>query len=463
MSLRWRISLAAAIASALVLVVAGALIVRLTERDQRSALDQQLASQAAVLAGPLTRVAGSAVATILQQAGATGIDGDRTVQVVSPAGTPTLTVGATLPASLGLVASGASTVVINGQRFRVYAVSGGSSRTLLRLRSGAAQQQVQVIAPLGPLQQQSRAIRRRVLTVGAGAVLAVVLMTWLFTGVALASLRRLRGMADEVATTEDLSLRLEPLEPPEVGDVVAAFNSMLARLDASATDRQRALDTARAFAADAMHELRTPLTSMGATLETLSAHHYGDDALVQAVAADHARVVGTLEALNALTVAELLPADREQVDLADVIELLANDSPRRHPGIAVTVILPPDPVMVIGAREALRMLLDNLLTNAERHGRSDGVTAVEIRTVRDGDSWLVTVDDDGRGFPAQDPNQLFSRFVRGAAADGERPPGSGLGLAIVAAQVHRHSGAVALGRSPLGGARVQLRLPVGTR
>ena len=183
----------------------------------------------------------------------------------------------------------------------------------------------------------------------------------------------------------------------------------------------------------------------------------GREQLVDDLVADHSRVVATLEALNALTVAEVAAPPVDPLDLADLIEVAAGEAPRRHPGLEVSVDVPQDAVQVAGSREAMRMVIDNLLANAQHHGRDPGderPVHVQIRVLRDGDSWLLTVDDDGPGFPA-DRDRLLGRFERG----GTSVPGSGLGLAIVAQQVRRHGGTMTLGESPQGGAQVAVRLP----
>jgi two-component system sensor histidine kinase PrrB len=458
MSLRTRIALSAALAAAVVMIFAGVLIVRLTESDQRATLDKALGQQARVLSGPLTRIDGSRLTTLLDRSGASAIDGDRTIQVVTATGDVKLAFGPALPATLGRTVAGASTVRLGDQRFRVFAIAGGVKYPLVARRTGAATEQVQIIAPLAPLDAQSRSISRRVFVVGAGAVIAIVIMAWLLTGAALTSLRSLRKVADEVATTDDLTRRLEPLRPPEIGAVVDAFNAMLGRLHISSVERAQALDTARSFAADAMHELRTPLTSMGVNLEALQQHPDADrEQLTTELVSDHARVVAALEALNALTVAETAPAPVEPLDLADLVDVIRNEAPRRHPGLAVSADLPPDPVQIAGSREAMRMVIDNLLSNAERHGR-EGASA-QVRVVialrRSGDEWVLTVDDDGVGFPAGDSERLLGRFERGSSV----APGSGLGLAIAAQQVRRHGGSIGLGRSSMGGASVEIHLP----
>jgi signal transduction histidine kinase len=69
---------------------------------------------------------------------------------------------------------------------------------------------------------------------------------------------------------------------------------------------------------------------------------------------------------------------------------------------------------------------------------------------------VVRVDDSGPGIPVAERSRVFDRFYRRA---GSETTGSGLGLAIVRAIAERHGAEVRLDDSPLGGLRVELRLP----
>jgi two-component system, OmpR family, sensor histidine kinase PrrB len=67
----------------------------------------------------------------------------------------------------------------------------------------------------------------------------------------------------------------------------------------------------------------------------------------------------------------------------------------------------------------------------------------------------ITVDDNGRGLPADEHETVLGRFRRGStAASG----GSGLGLALVAQQAALHGGRIELSDGPLGGLRATLTL-----
>ena len=69
------------------------------------------------------------------------------------------------------------------------------------------------------------------------------------------------------------------------------------------------------------------------------------------------------------------------------------------------------------------------------------------------------VEDDGPGIPVDQRERVFDRFHRTDAARDRVSGGTGLGLAIVRAIAEAHGGRVAAGRSPEGGARIELELP----
>jgi signal transduction histidine kinase len=96
-------------------------------------------------------------------------------------------------------------------------------------------------------------------------------------------------------------------------------------------------------------------------------------------------------------------------------------------------------------------MLGNLLDNACMWARS----AVQISATPDGETLVISVDDDGPGISAEQRNAVLAR---GARLD-ESAPGSGLGLAIVADLARLYGGDIALERSALGGLCARLSLP----
>jgi signal transduction histidine kinase len=112
-----------------------------------------------------------------------------------------------------------------------------------------------------------------------------------------------------------------------------------------------------------------------------------------------------------------------------------------------------DGVMVACEVQDLNEMLANLVDNACKHAK----TRVRIGTEDSSLSGFVTVvvEDDGPGLPPEAWEVVFNV----GAQWGERTAGSGLGLPIVRDLVQLYGGDIRLGRSDLGGLRVQLELP----
>ena len=117
-----------------------------------------------------------------------------------------------------------------------------------------------------------------------------------------------------------------------------------------------------------------------------------------------------------------------------------------------------DPVRVRGDGHQLDQVIGNLVDNAERHAQSQ----VFISVLTDGAQSVVEVSDDGPGIPVADRDRVLHRFVRLDPHCSASLGGSGLGLAIVAEVVAAHGGTVGVTESAQGGARLQIRLPLGS-
>lgn len=302
-----------------------------------------------------------------------------------------------------------------------------------------------------------RTLARRLAVVGLGVLVLVGAAGLALGGLALRPLMGLRAAAERVVSTRDLATRLpQGAGPEEVDALAGSLNAMLERLQQSTAQADATLEASRRFTADAGHELRTPLTSMQANLDVLarSASLSADERRIVAdVAREQGRLVALLAGLQRLArgdAAEAVP--RERLDLAEVVDTAVAHATARHPATTIT-FTGPTAVGIDGWPDGLRLLIENLLDNAVRHGRTDGrvdvTLAVDDRTVR------LTVDDDGPGIPLAERSRVFDRFARGAGA---REPGSGLGLALVAQQAALHGGSAVIEDSPAGGARATVRL-----
>jgi signal transduction histidine kinase len=338
-------------------------------------------------------------------------------------------------------------------------VTTSETRWRSRIRQVDAGGVVQVAMPLDDAADLVARRGRRIVALVAGAGVGASAVTWWLTGAALAPLRRLRATAQRVAATRDLSSRTGLEQgPAEVRAVAVAVDRMLARLEHADEERERALTVSRQFAADAGHELRTPLTSIATNLDTLAQVPDLDpderDALLAELRASHARLLRTLDGLQAWAVGDTRTVPDRPVDLADLADA-AVAAVRGGDGPAIRLTVPDGPVTILGWDDGVRLLVDNLIDNARRHGAGEkGVVHVTVAV--DGDDAVMVVEDDGPGIAPDERTRVFERFVRGAGA---HTSGSGLGLALVAQQARLHSATVSVGTASLGGAAVVVRFP----
>ena len=214
----------------------------------------------------------------------------------------------------------------------------------------------------------------------------------------------------------------------------------------------------RSFVADAAHELRSPLASIRTQLEVARTHPVRADwpGVADGVLIDVERLTRLVDDL--LLLARLddgrraTAAARGPVDVRLVARACVAAAGRRFD---VELSQPDSEVLVAADPDAVRRVLDNLVSNADRHATS----RVDVAVSRVADLAVLTVTDDGPGIPAEQRARVFERFTRldGARAVGEG--GSGLGLAIVRQLVAACGGTVTLDDA-CPGVRAVVRLPL---
>jgi len=290
------------------------------------------------------------------------------------------------------------------------------------------------------------------LAIGVPMLLVVVgATTWRVVGRALAPVEAIRAEVDAISTTQLHRRVPQPAARDEIGRLAGTMNQMLERLERAHTRQRR-------FVADASHELRTPIAAIRQHAEVALAHpgRSPDGEFARTVHAETLRMQTLVDDLLLLAQADegVLPLKRQPVDLDDAVF----DQARRlrDLGSLAVDVSRVSAARVDGDPAALGRVLQNLAGNAARHGRQTVAFALSEQ-----DGWAeLHVDDDGPGVPAADRSRVFDRFVRLDGSRARVDGGSGLGLAIVAEIVAAYGGTAVIGDSPLGGARVTLRLPL---
>ncbi|WP_244827153.1 ATP-binding protein [Caballeronia sp. TF1N1] len=277
------------------------------------------------------------------------------------------------------------------------------------------------------------------------------LAIWVIVGRGLAPLQRVTSALD-TRHPEALDPLPNQRLPQEVQPVVRALNALLVRLST-------ALDTQKAFVADAAHELRTPLAAVQIQAQ-LVARAQDDASRREALLDLHegiARATRLAEQLLALARSE--PDGKgvaTKVDLAALLETCVRGyvlvAQERGVDLGIEA---SEPATVTGDADSLRVMFNNLIDNATKYTPRGGRVDVCLK-IKDGHS-VVEIADSGPGIPEDERERVFDRFYRvGESVDRARTDvaGSGLGLAIVRRIADQHGAAVHLGASVAGGLRV---------
>jgi two-component system sensor histidine kinase PrrB len=434
-----RTGLAALIASTVSLLLIGVVFNRTLPRVLQDRVDQQLddrASTAPILAAVAERLASSELSGTVD--GARVFRDGALVELGRLPGDP-------LPP---VDRPGFTTVSADGERWRLLTIDVDD------VPRPGDEALVQLVAPLGDVDARSDELRRRALLIGLITVALAGSIGYLLGRRASRPLSALRDDADRWDDRDPATWAVaEEYGSPEVDDVAGALNTSLSRLGEESGRRETALDAARAFAASATHELRTPLQSALTNVDIARSPLVDAAGRGEAIDLAHLqlqRLASGLAAVRALADAEFAqPSWFVPLDLAALVASVVDDEARRS-GIEIEYEPPSETVVVTAWEDGARLAISNLIRNALVHGGGDdGSDDGPVRVAVDGAS--VVVDDSGPGIPVTDRDRVVRRFERGSTSSG-----SGLGLAIAHQVALAHGGGLAIGRSPVGGARVTI-------
>lgn len=316
----------------------------------------------------------------------------------------------------------------------------------------------------------------------------------------------------------DLDLRVPkwPLNT-EVGQLAAALNIMLERLQDSVETAQSKEEQMRRFVGDASHELRTPLTSLRGYVELYRSGATNDvDHVFATIDDESGRMKLLVEDLLALTRAEGSRLDKRTVDVLELSLAVVGTARAAYPERTIRVENKTTDIPVVsGDPDRLHQVLLNLITNGLNHGGPEASVTLTLRKEsqdgcmrlaaeqqetgdnhEDGDKttgWsqddgkngkvgrdgkagkdgnkgtdgestkdyvCIDITDDGRGMSKEVTGLIFERFYREDPSRARGAGGgSGLGLAIVKSLVDQHDGEITVDSEPGVGSTFTVRIP----
>ena len=247
-----------------------------------------------------------------------------------------------------------------------------------------------------------------------------------------------------------IELMAENLSDP---DYEAPYKEMEPFLDIIKTQHADILSAAKArqdFTANVSHELKTPITAISGyaeLLETGMADESHKEHFYQEIRKNSDRLLTLIN--DIIRLSELDRSEKEpsfeEIDLYKIamesMETLTVSATQRN----VELSLEGSQAMMVGNRDMVKELIENLVQNAIRYNNDGGKVSVIVKKENRA---VLVVRDNGIGIPAAEQQRVFERFYRVDKSRSKATGGTGLGLAIVKHIVEIHEAEIELDSAP---------------
>jgi two-component system, NtrC family, nitrogen regulation sensor histidine kinase NtrY len=304
--------------------------------------------------------------------------------------------------------------------------------------------------------------------------ISIALSAVLGTLLARSVTKRIRALSEvtrEVALG-NLAARVDDHNDDEIAELGQAFNRMLVEVEESRARIEflRRMGAWQEMARRLAHEIKNPLTPIQLAVEECHRRYTGDDVgfrkvldLTQEIVGEEVatlrRLVTEFSSFARLPHAELVRGDmvaflRDQ-ERHLTLEDANDETAGLLDGVDLIVKVDDEKIPVALDPQMLHRVFVNVLGNAAQAIR--GVSphgAIELSAKADGSFVTVDIDDNGPGIDAAMRDRVFDPYVTTKA------DGTGLGLAIVKKIIVEHGGTIEALPSPLGGARIRIRIPL---
>jgi signal transduction histidine kinase len=201
------------------------------------------------------------------------------------------------------------------------------------------------------------------------------------------------------------------------------------------------------FAANVSHELRTPLALIRAAADALllqSGSGRNAQRYLEIVRRESQRLAGLVSTVLRFAQDErgAVTYHRIEIDVCGLVREFVGDW-RAHveeQGFTMEVRVPAEPLFAALDREAVWLVLVNLLDNAVKFSAQEKRVGIDVE--RRGDSAAIRVRDRGIGIAPEHHERIFESFFRVEGNWVKKTRGTGIGLALVREIVRAHGGRV---------------------
>jgi signal transduction histidine kinase len=299
----------------------------------------------------------------------------------------------------------------------------------------------------------------------ASLALTAIVSGWLQRGVTEPILEVAR-VARDVMHHRDYALRAKKTSEDEIGELVDAFNGMLAEAGRRAEALREADRRKDEFLATLAHELRNPLAPLRNALEILRTQATTPEMRQRALdmmdrqMRQMVRLIDDLLDVSRITTGKFA-VRKLRIDLRDVVrDALETVRPfsetRRH---ALEVRVSEAPLAVDGDAARLAQVIGNLLHNAAKYTEPGG--RIELDAKQEADDAVVRVRDNGIGLDTRSVSTIFDMFVQVDRSLTRAQAGLGVGLTLARRLIALHGGTITAYSPGLGkGSEFVVRVPI---
>jgi two-component system, OmpR family, sensor histidine kinase VanS len=294
---------------------------------------------------------------------------------------------------------------------------------------------------------------------GAILLLLTIVLIALLSDRAIEPVREITRISASIAAL-DFSRRYTGSTNDEFETLGRNINRISVNLSAAMETLEKDVILQRRFLAGLAHELKSPLglirgyaevIQIGKATSEVQAREFSGIIIEEADRLDRMvrdmLLIGEIEGNGFHLRSE--PIDIAQV-ITESIHVFDSPSGRIRKSIPQHLTVSCDP-------DRIRQILDNLLSNAIRHGRADG--DVEVRCSQSDGLVLIEVSNKGPMIPDEHIPHLFNTFYRAEDSRNRSEGGVGLGLSIAKGLVEAHGGTIGV-ENHAGGPTFWFSIPV---
>jgi two-component system, OmpR family, phosphate regulon sensor histidine kinase PhoR len=224
------------------------------------------------------------------------------------------------------------------------------------------------------------------------------------------------------------------IEHPLDNEIYEELKLLLERIDQQNKAKDAIADMRKEFSANVSHELKTPLTSISGYAEILKAGMVPEEDVpgISTYIYDEAqRLVHLIEDIMRLSKLDEghLEGEMSDVDLYEMAIDIGRRLDERAHAAKVKLTITGEHVKVNGVRHVLDEMIYNIVENAVKYNRENGIVKIWVGGTPLGPKVIVT--DTGIGIPEESQERIFERFYRVDKSHSKENGGTGLGLSIV--------------------------------